>query len=159
MPTKINVRSVYYPHLPVRQEPGGPSLTQQNFRDETDVNNILAKYKKTGLIDHINKYGGQYADMPAEGDFHEAMTLVANAQSMFAELPAFIRAEFENDPARFLDFVDNPATREAAIEMGLYPQEPPETPPEGEPTLPGTPPPELPPASPDGLPGAEPGPE
>lgn len=121
----MTMRNAYYPHDRVQKDPGGPSMTQQNFRDETDINLILAKYAKTGLIDHINKYGGEYADMPNEVDFHAAMNLVTNAQSMFAELPSGIRANFDNDPAQFLDFVDDPENREAAIEMGLFPSDAP----------------------------------
>ncbi len=130
MATKVNLRNVYYPHDRVQVGPGGPSMTQQHFKDETNINLILAKYAKTGLIDHVNKYGGHYADMPAEDDFHAAMSLVTNAQSMFADLPSGIRANFENDPGQFLDFVDNPDNREEAIEMGLFPPEAPELPPE-----------------------------
>lgn len=126
MAAKVNLRNVYYPHERVQKDPGGASMTQQNFRDETNINLILAKYAKTGLIDHVNKYGGHYADMPAENDFHAAMTLVTNAQSMFAELPSGIRASFDNDPALFLDFVDNPENRDEAIEMGLFPKEAPD---------------------------------
>lgn len=132
-------RSVFYPHERVQAEPGGPSMTQQNFKDDSDINLILAKYKKTGLIDHINKYGGQYADMPGEDDFHAAMNLVTNAQTMFADLPSEIRGHFENDPALFLDFMDDPENREEAIKMGLYPPEAPterpedNTPPVGDP--------------------------
>ncbi len=134
MVQKINLRNAYYPHERVQKDPGGPSMTQQNFRDETDINQILAKYTKTGLLDHVNKYGGQYADMPGEIDFHAAMNLVTKAQTMFAELPSKIRGEFANDPALFLDFVENPENRAAAIEMGLYPPEEPEPAP-GEPEL------------------------
>ncbi len=141
MTTKVNVRSAFYPHERVTTETPGPSMTQQNFKDETDINNILAKYAKTGLIDHINKYGGHYSEMPDESDFHAAMNLVTNAQSMFAELPSGIRANFDNDPALFLDFLDDPENRDEAIEMGLFPAEDPEpvaedkTPsPKGEPT-------------------------
>ncbi len=127
---RITMRSAYYPHERVQTIPVGPSMTQQNFKDETDINLILAKYAKSGLIDHINKYGGHYAEMPAEQDFHAAMNLVTNAQTMFAELPSEIRNMFDNDPGQFLDFVDNPENREEAIEMGLFPQDAPKELPE-----------------------------
>lgn len=120
------LRSAYYPHPRVHSVPEGASMTQQNFRDETDINLILAKYAKTGLLDHVNKFGGRYADMPDENDFHTAMSLVTNAQSMFNELPSGIRSKFYNDPSQFLDFLDNPENREEAIEMGLYPRPDPE---------------------------------
>ncbi len=123
MEKKVNLRSAYYPHERVRTETPGPSMTQQNFRDETNINLILAKYAKTGLLDHVNKYGGHYAEMPNENDFHAAMNLVTSAQSMFNELPSGIRGKFYNDPAQFLDFIDDPENRDEAIEMGLFPFE------------------------------------
>ena len=38
------------------------SLTQQQFADECDVNNILAKYRATGLLTHIKHHNGNYRD-------------------------------------------------------------------------------------------------
>lgn len=83
-----------------------PSLAMQAFKDECDINNIIARYVKTGVIDHVQKHGASYQDCsPVE--FSEAMRLVVNAQAMFADLPAPVRAEFENEPEQFLAFVQN----------------------------------------------------
>ncbi len=38
------------------------------------------------------------------------------------QLPATVRAEFENDPAKLLDFMDNEKNHDKAREMGLLPQ-------------------------------------
>ncbi len=122
----VKMRSAYYPHTRVQFENEGPSMTQQNFRDETNINNILAKYAKTGLIDHINKYSGRYENMPDEDDFHAAMNLVLDAQSMFFELPSDLRSRFENDPGQFLEFLDNPENIDELREMGLMPPAAPE---------------------------------
>ncbi len=153
-PEKVNVRNVYYPHKRVQFHNDGPSMTQQNFRDETNINLILAKYAKTGLLDHVNKYGGQYADMPDQDDYQGAMNLVMEAQSMFEELPSGIRAKFENDPGQFLDFVDDPLNRDEAIEMGLFPSPAPAVAPTGEtPPIGDLPPPEPVTAPPEAPPG------
>jgi len=119
MPPAEKMRSAYYPHVRVTADPVGPSKTKQSMADESNINIIMARYVKTGLIDHVSKYGPRYADMPNMSDFHEAMTLVTEAQQMFEELPAEIRSNFKNDPADFLDFVTNPENEEAMIEMGL----------------------------------------
>ena len=81
------------------------SETKQAFKDECDVNQIMAKYQKTGVIDHVKRFGGDYGYADST-DFHDAMNLVADAQTMFNELPSAAREHFGNDPARFLDFVD-----------------------------------------------------
>lgn len=82
-----------------------PSLTKQSFKAECDINNILIKYQKTGVFDHVQKYEPQYFDTTS-ADFHEAMNTVANAETMFAELPSKARAHFDNDPAQFLNFFE-----------------------------------------------------
>jgi len=32
-----------------------PSRTQQHLKDETDINNIIKKYDRTGLLNHVNQ--------------------------------------------------------------------------------------------------------
>lgn len=80
--------------------------TQQQFKDECDINNIMAKYQVTGVVDHVAKYDGQYGEIP-EIDYHKAMTVIADANSMFEELPSSVRDHFNNDPAGFLKFCED----------------------------------------------------
>ncbi len=114
------MRSSYIPHERVQAFPVGPSLTQQNFAAECDINQILARFDKTGIVDHVSQYGaGEYLDLASKGEFTAAMLVVAEAQTMFADLPAKMRSQFGNDPAVFLDFVDNVESRDELEAMGL----------------------------------------
>lgn len=124
---------MFAPHPRVTSDPEGPSRTKQSFQEESEINNIVARYQKRGIIDHLSKYGGTYGDMPAPDDFHEAMTLVTEAQSMFEELPSNVRNRFKNDPAEFLDFVGNEENAAEMVEMGLMDPIPPEPAPEAVP--------------------------
>lgn len=99
---------------------GGPSMTKTDMQRSCDVNNIMKKFEKTGLVAHVNKREGQYGEF-AETDFHEAMNTVIKAEEMFMELPAKVRAEFGNDPGKFLDFATNPENEEGMREYGLLP--------------------------------------
>jgi len=119
MPELHELRSAYIPHKRVRVKPVGKSMTKQSLADESNINMIMDRYTKTGIIDHVATYGAHYSEMPTLHDFHEAMTLVTEAQQMFEELPAQTRSDFKNDPAEFLDFVTNPENEAAMIEMGL----------------------------------------
>lgn len=92
--------------------------TKQQFKSESDVNNIVAKFRKTGLIDFVNRRSAQYADVSGL-QFQSAMDLVARANTLFHELPANIRDRFQNSPAQFFDFVNNPANREEAEALGV----------------------------------------
>lgn len=95
-----------------------PSLTRQEFKEECDINVILARYQASGEIDFLNKHAPQYMDTTAV-DFQTAMETVANAQSAFNDLPSHVRDRFQNDPAQLLDFVHQDANREEAIKLGL----------------------------------------
>lgn len=97
--------------------PRGESMTKQSFKDSCEINNILAKYNKTGVIEHVNQHSGDYK-FATSLSFTEAQQMVAKAQSMFNELPAQARARFENDPAKFLAHFENyENTEEAANEL------------------------------------------
>lgn len=97
----------------------GKSRTLQAFKDECDVNRILAKYQKTGAAEFLEKYKGQYGDFVGAPDFEEAQNVVASAQSMFEDLPSEVRARFENRPAAFLEFVHDPENAKELVSMGL----------------------------------------
>lgn len=112
-----------------RQSISFPTGTRvkQSFADDCDINKILAKYKTTGVIDHVTN-NGQYVDCPTGLDFHDAQNLIIAAQQTFDELPAHVRKEFGNNPAQFLSFVENPENVERMRELGLT--DPPEVVPE-----------------------------
>lgn len=95
-----------------------PSMTQQHQKDEVDVNNIMRRYVKTGVIDHVNRNQPFYGDVPAH-TYHEAIEQVRKADEMFLELPSAVRKFFDNDPAQFLAFVQDPANKEDLYTMGL----------------------------------------
>lgn len=144
-----NFRSAYGPKLKVTLDFKLPSRTKQSFKDECDINLIMARYEKTGLLEHINRGEPQYADL-SELDFMSAMNMVAEAREVFAALPSKLRDRFANDPARLLAFLDNEDNRAEAITLGLVPPPPaaatpPATPPAKAPDAPPTKP-ETPPA-------------
>lgn len=95
------------------------SLTKQSFAKECDINTIMLKYQKTGLIDHLNKYEGRYGDFTNVSDYQTSLNAVMAAQDEFLSLPSSLRARFENDPAQFLQFVHDENNREEAIQLGL----------------------------------------
>jgi len=96
-----------------------PSLAQQNFKEECDINNIVKKFERTGLLEHANRYDGQYGDFTSSSDYQTSLNQLLDAQEAFDNLPARIRSQFNNDPAQFLDFVHNPDNHEAMYDMGL----------------------------------------
>ena len=95
-----------------------PSRTDQKFKNECDINQIMKRYYKEGVITHVNRNAPMYGEVPA-CDFQEAIALVEGASNMFEELPAKLRQHFENDPVQFLEFMEKPENREEGVLMGL----------------------------------------
>lgn len=97
-----------------------PNLGQakQSFKDECDINKIMEKFQKSGAITHFTKNAPIYGDH-SSAELFEAQLVVANAETMFAELPSSIRKKFDNNPGQFLEFVQNPANEKAMQELGL----------------------------------------
>lgn len=73
----------------------------------TDVHVLLEPAIRQGLLRHSTKYEGEYDDIPFK-DYNEALNIQAHANTMFEELPSKIRNRFENNPAKFLEFTQDP---------------------------------------------------
>lgn len=99
------------------QKPDG--LTKQSMRDECDINKLMSKYQKTGLMSHLARFQGRYEDVTGAVDYRTALDIVRSAQDMFMTLPSNVRAQFSNDPGEFLHFASNPANAGKLVELGL----------------------------------------
>jgi phage internal scaffolding protein len=97
---------------------GKETTTQQHFKDECDINKIMERYEKTGIID-IPDQKGIFGDFGDVSDYQSALHLMQDAQNQFMELPAKVRAKFDNDPSKLLHFIQNPANKAEAQELGL----------------------------------------
>lgn len=96
----------------------GATMTKQSHKDECDVNKIVERFTKTGVLEFVNDRQPQFGDVTGI-DFFESMRIVAQANEMFAALPAKVRDRFGNDPKAFLDFMEDPQNRSQAVLMGL----------------------------------------
>lgn len=96
----------------------GKSRTKQSFKDECDVNNILKKYKESGIPPR-EMGPGAFGDFSNVTDFQSALNAVAEAQETFASLPAHVRDFFGNDAVRFVSFSEDPKNVDKMVELGL----------------------------------------
>ncbi|WMC01495.1 internal scaffolding protein [Microvirus D_HF4_340] len=84
----------------------GESKTQQSQADEADLNKLLQKYG-IGVVRELAPMPPVFDyDVPEIIDMQEAIRLVRAGQDAFDALPAEIRAQFDNDLARYSGFVD-----------------------------------------------------
>lgn len=115
----IKFRKPYDPQVRHPQANYGVSLTKQQFKQECDINYILRKYQKTGLIDHVARYQGNYSDISDVPSYQDALNTVLEANLAFSTLPSSLRKRFSNDPEQFLSFVADPANAEELYSLGL----------------------------------------
>lgn len=95
-----------------------PSRTQQQFAEEVDINTIVRRFGLTGELPE-NVPAVLQGDFEGVHDFQSAMNLVVAARESFDAMPAAVRAEFLNDPQRFLEFVSDSNNFARAAELGL----------------------------------------
>lgn len=98
------------------------SRTKQSFRDEANINNIMHKYVKTGIMPSGNRKP-MYGDFSSGEEFQSIMDRVVAAELDFSALPSDIRDRFGNKATNLLDFLADPANEQEAQELGLLPKE------------------------------------
>ncbi|WNK13195.1 MAG: internal scaffolding protein [Microvirus sp.] len=121
--TRYDYASIDRPGVDFDQSnPNSRSVTNQSDKDSTDINKIMERYEKTGLIpDALTGLGRKphYGDFSNVGNFHELQDTLAKVNQAFAVLPAPMRSQFGNDPQNLIEFLANPENDAQAIAMGL----------------------------------------
>ncbi len=115
--------SMKYGDDPRREGPTdwGVTRTKTSAEAECNINNIMKRHKRTGQLTHISNALMEYRDVSGLPDLHEAMNVVANANSLFNELPSAIRRLCHHDAANFLPFIDDPENLEVCQEHNILP--------------------------------------
>lgn len=124
------------------------SLAQQQFLEESDINFIAERFKLTGDIPQMPNGFQWGAEIDNVFDYQTAMNAVVAGDRAFMQLPAKLRARFQNDPQQLMEFLLDKDNDEEARKLGLkvttITQEAPEPKPKGETPSPGRKAPEAP---------------
>lgn len=97
-----------------------PSLTEQSHRKECNINLIIDRYKRTGILGGIDQARELFfGDFTEVGSFHDVQNVIADAREKFFSLPSNVRESFGNDPARFLDALKDSSQLGKLIDLGL----------------------------------------
>jgi len=116
-----------------------PSMTEQSHKKACNINTIMAKIRKGHAVP-MSPGEPIFGDFTKCNDFQTAQNAVLEAHDRFMSLPSDVRRRFGNQPNNLLEFLEDPANLEEAVELGLVtklaPQDPPaeETPPAAEET-------------------------
>jgi len=98
----------------------GPSMTQQQFKTECDINTIVRRFHLDGRMPTSVRVP-TYGDFTGISDYQSALEALRQADADFMALPASLRSEFDNDPQQLLQFVSDESNRPQAIKLGLIP--------------------------------------
>lgn len=105
--------------LRIQQVFRGQGRTKQEFVKECDINFIMQKYTRTGVLPELIKTDPKYGDFSSAPDFREAQDIIAHANEQFAALSSRQRERFGNDPARFLEFVADGENSDEMAKLGF----------------------------------------
>lgn len=111
-------------------------MTIQAHAEDADINVLMRRFGITGKMPDNPKIP-TYGDFSQITDYRTALDAVRRAHEGFMEIPAPIRAQFDNDPQLFMEFCENPENLEAMRNMGLAKPKP--MPATTTPTTPATP--------------------
>lgn len=102
---------------------GDKGLTKQADAKDADINYIMKRFERTGQLPDMIVRDGRYGDFSEVPDYQEALHIVQRANEQFENLDANIRNRFDNDPAKFLGFVNDPKNEDELAKMGLLNKE------------------------------------
>lgn len=94
--------------------------TKSEFAEECNINTIMARYKKTGVLpDNARAAAARFGDFSQVPTFQEMQHKLIAAHEMFAALPSDVRKMFDNDPGEFIAAADTLEGRQLLVKLGL----------------------------------------
>lgn len=106
-----------------------PSLTQQEFKESCDINNILAKFAVQAQALGVEpsqlmpQDQGSYGDFSNLDDFQTAQNKIAFLNDQFSNLPSDVRRKFGDDLNNFMSAISDPSRIDELGELGVWNKE------------------------------------
>lgn len=94
-------------------------ITEQFHKKTCDIKNIIAGLIRTGNIGALNPPALEDIDLTVIPDFQQAHEIMANAGSLWEEVPSSVKRQFNNDMREFVDFMSDSANYDAIGELGF----------------------------------------
>lgn len=96
-----------------------PSMTQQHFTQDADINEIVRRFGIDGQPVPIPNFGEMYADLRGIPDLRTVLDQARDAKERFLDLPPKLRARFHNNMTEMWEFINDPDNAEEALRLGL----------------------------------------
>lgn len=96
------------------------SRTKQSELEDSDINNIMARYATTGQLPSMRDPSkALYGDFSEVEDYQTSLAKVMAAEEKFNSLPSELRRKFDYNPQAMIDFIHDPNNREECIKYGF----------------------------------------
>lgn len=115
----LKYRKAYEERERVQLDASEPVITEQHHAQEVTNQAIIAKYVKTGIVNHVAAATAEYGDFTSENEYDQALNLVLKAKENFDQLPSEVRQKFDNNPGKFFEFATDPKNQDEMVDMGL----------------------------------------
>lgn len=97
---------------------GGASMTQQQFAQECDINYIVKRAQRTGVIPVVSTQEMIFGTLD-EDTFKQRMDKMAEIKSYFDGLPAEIRLHYQNSVNEFIAAMNTEEGIEEGRKLGI----------------------------------------
>lgn len=108
------------------KNPKSQSRTHQSFAKDADINNIMQRFQKTGvLVDPTlmsSERQPRFGDFSDIADYSQIVGRINEANEAFMTLSAEVRFRFNNDVEECLQFIADPKNLEEAVKLKLLPE-------------------------------------
>lgn len=104
---------------------GDKGFTVQADRKDADINEIIKRFEVTGQVARLNSRPPFYGDVSEFDGLADALTKVREAQDLFMTYDANVRERFDNDPVKFVEFLQDPENLKEAQDLGIVAKPPP----------------------------------
>lgn len=98
---------------------GQKTVTQQHMENDCNINEIMGRYLKTGILPQYPNMNPTYGDVSNLGTYENCVQKVKAAEEDFMALPAAIRKRFGHNPGKLLEFLSNEENYEEAVKLGI----------------------------------------
>lgn len=134
---KRKIRTLYAERVEVLTINNKPSMTSQEFKNDTNIYSILRKYGinadmstaadwKTlyDVVPGANPDTFVYTDYDKDLDYQYYQDRILKVKNDFLALPSSVRQLFGHDVAAFHKFVSDPSNYDTCVNLGILPNKP-----------------------------------
>lgn len=98
-----------------------PSKTNQDFSQEVEINNIMDRFTKHGIVPTAKSQPGVYNDFTQYSDLMDALNKIKSAEETFYALNKKLQNRFGN-PEELAKYLLDEKNYEEAVKLGIFPK-------------------------------------